>query len=41
MITMIFFFYCCEKEFIVMVIWMIGKKSINHDYLKNKILIVT
>ena len=34
-------FYCCEKVFILMNIWMIGKSSVKHDYLKKKIFIVT
>ena len=28
-------FYYCEKMFILMYIWMIGKNSMKHDYLKN------
>ena len=29
-------FYCCEKAFILMNIWMIRKKSMKHHYLKIK-----
>ena len=29
-------FYCCEKVFILMDIWMIGKNSMKHHYLKKK-----
>ena len=35
------FFYCCEKVLIVMNIWMIGKNSMKHHYLKKKIFTVT
>ena len=31
-------FYCCEKVFILLNIWMIGKDSMIHHYLKKKIL---
>ena len=34
--TMISFFYCCEKIFILMNIWMIGKNSLKLHYLKKK-----
>ena len=34
-------FYCCEKAFIFMNIWMIGKNLMKHHYLKNKIFTIT
>ena len=34
-------FYYCEKVFIPMNIWMIGKNSVKHRYMKNKIFTVT
>ena len=34
-------FHCWEKMFTFMIIWMIGKDSMKHHYLKNKIFIVT
>ena len=36
--TIISLFYCCEKVFNVMNIWMIGKNSIKRHYLKKKVL---
>ena len=39
--TIISLFYCCEKGFILMNIWMIGKNSMKHHYLKKKIFTVT
>ena len=30
-----FSFYCCEKVFLLMNIWMIGKKLMKHHYLKQ------
>ena len=35
--TTISLFYCCEKVFILMNIWMTGKNSTKHHYHKNKI----
>ena len=32
-------FYCCEKVFILMNIWMIGKNATKHHYLKKKIFL--
>ena len=29
-------FYCCKKVFILMNIWIIGKNSVKHGYLKKK-----
>ena len=34
-------FYYCEKVFIFMDVWMIGKNSMKHHYLKKKIFTVT
>ena len=34
-------FYCCEKVFIVMNIWIIENNSMKHHYLKNKTFAVT
>ena len=34
-------FYCCEKVFILMNIWMTGKNSTKDHYLKKKIFKVT
>ena len=34
-------FYCCKKVFFLLKIWMIGKNSMKHHYLKNKIFTVT
>ena len=31
------FLYYCKKVFILMNIWMIGKRSVKHHYLKKKI----
>ena len=36
--TVISLFYCCQKVFIIMNIWMIGKNLMKH-YLKEKIFI--
>ena len=33
-------FYCCEKVFILMNIWMVVKNSMKHHYMKNKIFAV-
>ena len=35
------FFCYCAKVFILINIWMTGKNSMKHRYLKNKILTVT
>ena len=34
-------FYCSKKVFILMNIWMIGKNSMKHHYLRKSIFIVT
>ena len=34
-------FYYCEKVFTLLNIWMIGKNSMKHDYLKKEISTVT
>ena len=39
--TIISLFYCCEKVFILMNIWMIGKNSIKRNCLKKKIFTAT
>ena len=39
--TLISLFYCCEEVFILMNIWMIGKNSMKHGYLKKKLFTVT
>ena len=33
--TIISLFYCCKKVFILMSIWLIGKNSIGHHYMKK------
>ena len=35
--TITCFFYCCGKVFTLKNIWMIGKNSVKHHYLKKKI----
>ena len=40
MITIISF-YCCEKVFTLMKLWIIAKNSMKHHYLKKKIFITT
>ena len=39
--TIISLLYCCEKGFILTNIWMIGKNSMKHHYLKKKTFTVT
>ena len=39
--TIISLFYCCEKLFVLMNIWMTGKNSMKLYYLKKKIFKVT
>ena len=34
-------YYCCEKAFILVNIWMVEKSSVKHHYLKKMIFIVT
>ena len=36
--TIINLFYCCKKVFILLVIWVIGKHLMKHNYLEKKIL---
>ena len=33
--------YCCEKMYILMNIWILGKNSTKHHYLKKNIFMVT
>ena len=39
--TIISFFNCCKKLFILMNIWMNGKKLTKHNYLKNIVFTIT
>ena len=39
--TIINLFYCWEKVFILMNIWMIGKNLMKHHYMKKNIFRVT
>ena len=40
-LIIISFFYCCEKVFELMNIWMIRKNLMKHHYLKKKVFKVT